>query len=180
MLSTKNHILIVSLGLLLLFCFNIILPLNIDNPMNTSSLETESHGLDSLSTPSYSVSEGLIEFNIGDYICMNGSTGGSPNKLFMNFTYDSYPDPSIILVTNSTDPTSWLKVDVFTRMIVDGEVNVIPWSPISSGFYFPAQIETDLVSGDTINYLNGIGTVEETVWYDWDGIPLEGRIRPAL
>ena len=54
MFSTKNHILIVSLGLLFLFCFNIILPLNIDNPMNTSSLETESHGLDSLSTPSYS------------------------------------------------------------------------------------------------------------------------------
>ncbi|MFX1254100.1 MAG: S8 family serine peptidase, partial [Promethearchaeota archaeon] len=115
------------------------------------------------------VGESIFEFELGDYILL-----GYPTPNLMSATYSDYIDPIHVNVTlEATEDevpvaSAWLSVNTMTRLVEGGTA----W-PAGYDIYYPYQIETDINLGDTINWLTGTGYVDDTVWYDWDGIPLE-------
>ncbi len=102
----------------------------------------------------------IISYNIGDFIELE-LTDGSP---FVNFTYIYEVDDNHIRI-NFGDGFNWIIVNTLTRIITEGTLWV--------GYYYMGQIEIDISIGDTIKWFTVTGTVNNTVYYNWDGMLLE-------
>ncbi|MFX0174337.1 MAG: S8 family serine peptidase, partial [Candidatus Hodarchaeota archaeon] len=102
----------------------------------------------------------IITYNLGDFIQLHQAD----DTLWANFTYLSDID-TIHVHVDFGDGLSWVSVNTLTRQIEDGSLWI--------GAYYPGQIETDISIGNAISWLSTTGIVENTVYYDWNGMILE-------
>ncbi len=100
----------------------------------------------------------ILQFEIGDYVEINYDYG-----LQYNFTYDHMVDSTHVYIFR--DSYYYMIVDIVTGYITGGNTWV--------GYYYPGQIGGNLSVGSTVRYLNTVGTIIGTAWYDWNGTPLE-------
>ncbi len=103
----------------------------------------------------------IISYDLGDFIEMNFVADGTP---IINFTYTTEIDPTHIRIDfgNGYD---WFIVNTLTRYISSGTTWV--------GYYYMGQIETGLKIGDSVKWYATTGIVNNTVYYNWDGMLLE-------
>ncbi|MHA2031251.1 MAG: CARDB domain-containing protein, partial [Candidatus Kariarchaeaceae archaeon] len=105
------------------------------------------------------VADPIFQFNLGDYITFDDSTG-----FWANFTYVFFIDSTHVYV-DMGNGFDWFSVNILTRLIEDGTTWI--------GSYWPGQVENSIDINDTINWLSEQGVVVGTAYYDWNGMLLE-------
>ncbi len=113
------------------------------------------------------ISDQKLLFTLGDHIDLYTGSGGSETP-WINFTYQSMLDSTHVYVEGELMEgmlTEWMSVNIITGLVEDGSIWV--------GMTFIGQIDTEITEGDTIQWLEGTGFANGTVWYPWNGATLE-------